>query len=119
MRGSWHDPEGGDAAMGAPLPLSDDEIEERLRGLPGWRRESGEILKWFKFPGFPEAISFLQRIVEPAERLSHHPDIENHYNRVRVAIHTWSANAITEKDFQLAAEIERVAGPERTGSPES
>jgi 4a-hydroxytetrahydrobiopterin dehydratase len=94
---------------GGPRVLSDDEIEARLGDLSGWRREGGEILKWFKFPSFPEAIAFLQRIVEPAERLGHHPDIENHYNRVRVAIHTWSANAITEKDFDLAAEIERVS----------
>jgi 4a-hydroxytetrahydrobiopterin dehydratase len=97
---------------GGPRALSNDEIEERIRGLSGWRREGGEILKWFKFPGFPEAVAFLQRIVEPAERLNHHPDIENHYNRVRVAIHTWSVEAITEKDFALAAEIERVAGTE-------
>jgi 4a-hydroxytetrahydrobiopterin dehydratase len=102
-----------------PRPLTDDEIAERLRDLPGWRREAGEILKWFKFAGFPDAVAFLQRIVEPAERLNHHPDIENHYNRVRVAIHTWSVEAITEKDFQLAAEIERVAGPEDGAATES
>jgi 4a-hydroxytetrahydrobiopterin dehydratase len=102
-----------------PRPLTDNEIEERLRGLTGWRREGGEIFKWFKFKGFPEAVAFLQRIVEPAERLNHHPDIENHYNRVRVAIHTWSVEAITEKDFQLAAEIEGVAGTEGDAAPES
>jgi 4a-hydroxytetrahydrobiopterin dehydratase len=94
---------------GGAKALSDEEIERRLNALPGWRREGGEILKWFKFGGFPEAIAFLGRIVEPAERLNHHPDIENHYNRVRVAIHTWSANAITAKDFELAQEIERAA----------
>lgn len=105
-----------DAGNGAgPRPLSDEQIEERLAAIPGWRREGGEILKWFKFRGFPEAVAFLTRIVEPAERLNHHPDIENHYNRVRVAIHTWSEDAITEKDFQLAAEIDRVAG-EGTGN---
>lgn len=92
-----------------PPPLSDGEIDERLRDLPGWRHERQEIAKWFKFAGFPEAVAFLQRIVEPAERLNHHPDIENHYNRVRVGLHTWSASAITEKDFALAREIERVA----------
>jgi 4a-hydroxytetrahydrobiopterin dehydratase len=102
-----------------PRPLSDAEIRERLAVLPGWRREAGEIFKWFKFSGFPDAVAFLQRIVEPAERLNHHPDIENHYNRVRVAIHTWSAEAITEKDFQLAAEIERVAGPEGGAASQS
>lgn len=89
--------------------MSDQNIEDRLRELPGWRAEGGEILKWFKFAGFPEAVAFLQRIVEPAERLNHHPDVENHYNRVRIALHTWSANAITEKDFELASEIERLA----------
>jgi 4a-hydroxytetrahydrobiopterin dehydratase len=49
--------------------------------------------------------------VEPAERLNHHPDVENHYNRVRIGLHTWSENAITEKDFKLAAEIERAVTP--------
>jgi 4a-hydroxytetrahydrobiopterin dehydratase len=49
--------------------------------------------------------------VEPAERLNHHPDVENHYNRVRIGLHTWSAGGITEKDFQLAHEIERVIAP--------
>jgi 4a-hydroxytetrahydrobiopterin dehydratase len=90
-------------------PLSDQEIEERLTELPGWRREGNEIMKWFKFDGFPSAVAFIQRIVEPAEKLNHHPDIENHYNRVRIALHTWSANAITGKDFALASEIERLA----------
>jgi 4a-hydroxytetrahydrobiopterin dehydratase len=103
----------------SPRPLTDDEIEERLSGLPGWRREGGEIFKWFKFRGFPDAVAFLQRIVEPAERLNHHPDIENHYNRVRVAIHTWSVEAITEKDFQLALEIEGVAGAEGDAASQS
>ena len=90
--------------------LTDEEIAEGLRDLPGWRHEEGEIFKWFKFPGFPEAIGFLSRIVEPAERMNHHPDVENHYNRVRIALHTWSEEAVTEKDLKLAVEIERVAG---------
>lgn len=92
--------------MGA---LSDEEIAEGLQDLPGWRHEGGEIHKWFKFSGFPEAIDFLSRIVEPAERMNHHPDVENHYNRVRIALHTWSDEAITEKDLALAREIERLA----------
>jgi pterin-4a-carbinolamine dehydratase len=47
--------------------------------------------------------------VEPCERLDHHPDIESHYDRVRIGLHTWSANAITSKDVELAGEIERTA----------
>jgi 4a-hydroxytetrahydrobiopterin dehydratase len=41
--------------------------------------------------------------------MNHHPDVENHYNRVRIALHTWNVGAITEKDLALANEIERVA----------
>lgn len=90
-------------------PLPDDEVDRRLGGLPGWRREGGEIFKWFRFGGFPEAIAFLGRLVEPCERLNHHPDVESHFDRVRIGLHTWSASAITEKDLRLAAEIERAA----------
>ncbi len=89
--------------------LPDEEIDRRLVDLPGWKRDRRELVKWFRFDGFPEAITFLQRIVEPAERLNHHPDIESHYDRVRIGLHTWREDAITEKDLALAAEIERVA----------
>ena len=51
-------------------------------------------------------MAFLGQLVEPCERLNHHPDIESHHDRVRIGLHTWSVNAITEKDFALAAEIE-------------
>jgi 4a-hydroxytetrahydrobiopterin dehydratase len=90
--------------------LSDQEVERGLADLPGWRREGGEIYKWFRFGGFPEAMAFLARLVEPCERLNHHPDIESHYDRVRIGLHTWSESAITEKDLALAREIERAAG---------
>jgi 4a-hydroxytetrahydrobiopterin dehydratase len=92
-----------------PRRLSDREIDQRLRDLPGWRREGGEIFKWYRFDSFPDAIAFLGRLVEPCERLNHHPDIESHYDRVRIGLHTWSANAITEKDLSLAREIEAAA----------
>jgi 4a-hydroxytetrahydrobiopterin dehydratase len=92
----------------APEPLADDEVDRRLADLPGWKHEGGEIFKWFRFGSFPEAIAFIARLIEPCEELNHHPDLENHYDRVRVALHTWSVNAITEKDLQLAAEIERI-----------
>jgi pterin-4a-carbinolamine dehydratase len=47
--------------------------------------------------------------VEPCERLNHHPDVENHYDRVRIGLHTWNANAVTEMDLELASEVERLA----------
>jgi 4a-hydroxytetrahydrobiopterin dehydratase len=89
--------------------LADEEIRRALADLPGWRHDRGEIFKNYKFPAFPEAIAFIDRIAEKAEAANHHPDLENHYNRVRVALHTWSENGITEKDLALAREIESVA----------
>jgi len=89
--------------------LTEDEIGRALEGLPGWKHEGGEILKWYRFDGFPAASAFIQRLVEPAERMNHHPDLECHERRVRVALHTWSQDAITAKDLALAEEIERLA----------
>ena len=91
--------------------LSDEEIGEQLAAgdLPGWRFDRGEIFKQFKFPTFRDAIGFIDRIAVKADAADHHPDLENHYNRVRVALHTWNESAVTEKDFALARQIESVA----------
>lgn len=96
--------------MAKPEPLAPEEVERRLTELAGWKLGEGEIYKWFRFDGYPSAVAFLERTIEPAERMHHHPDVEVHERRVRIALHTWSADAITEKDFALAAEIERLAG---------
>jgi 4a-hydroxytetrahydrobiopterin dehydratase len=90
--------------------LSEDEILQAIeRDLPGWRLGEGELLKHFKFPSFMDAIAFIDRVAEKAEGANHHPDLENHFNRVRVALHTWSENAITTRDIALAREIESIA----------
>jgi 4a-hydroxytetrahydrobiopterin dehydratase len=93
--------------------LSDEEIRDRLSAgdLPGWRFDRGEIFKQYKFPTFMDAIGFIDRIAVKADGANHHPDLENHYNRVRVALHTWSENAVTENDFALAREIEEIGRP--------
>ena len=88
--------------------LSHEEIEKALGDLPGWRHERGEIFKQFKFATFMDAIAFIDRIAERADELDHHPDLENHYNRVRVALHTWTEDAVTDKDVALAHQIETV-----------
>ncbi len=92
--------------------LSDEEIAQALGGsdLPGWRFDRGEIFKNYKFGSFLEAIGFINRVAERAEAANHHPDLENHYNRVRIALHTWTESGVTEKDIALAREIEAAAG---------
>ena len=88
--------------------LSDDEIRIALEDLPGWHYERGEIFKQYKFPTFLDAIAFIDRIADKSDAADHHPDLENHYNRVRVALHTWNEDAVTEKDIALAHQIESV-----------
>lgn len=91
--------------------LPEEEVRRALAtgDLPGWRLDRGEIFKNYKFDSFLAAIAFINRIAEKAEAADHHPDLENHYKRVRVALHTWAENAVTEKDLRLAREIESVA----------
>jgi 4a-hydroxytetrahydrobiopterin dehydratase len=93
------------------MALSDDQIKQELASgdLPGWRMGERQIFKNFKFPTFLEAIAFIDRVAEKAEAANHHPDLENHYNRVRIGLQTWNENAITEKDLALARQIESVA----------
>jgi 4a-hydroxytetrahydrobiopterin dehydratase len=99
----------GTARLFAVAALSDEDISRTLEDLPGWRYGRGEIFKQYEFPTFLDAIAFIDRIAEVAEEANHHPDLENHYNRVRVALHTWSENAVTDKDVRLAHEIEALS----------
>lgn len=88
--------------------LSDEEIDSALADLPDWKRGKGEIFKQFKFPTFLDAIAFIDRVADRAEELDHHPDLANRYNRVRIGLHTWSEDAVTDKDIALAHQIETV-----------
>jgi 4a-hydroxytetrahydrobiopterin dehydratase len=88
--------------------LSDEEIKAALADLPGWQLKAGEIFKQYRFSTFMDAIAFIDRVADRADELDHHPDLENHYNRVRVGLHTWTEDAVTEKDIALAHQIEQV-----------
>ena len=89
--------------------LSPEEVEARLAELPGWQRAGQGIRKRYKFRTFPEAVAFVTRVAFLAEAADHHPDIAINYNRVTLALITHSENALTEKDFNLAAQVERLA----------
>lgn len=97
--------------MARPSRLSDPEIEARLTRLPGWTRTGDAITRTFTFAGFPEAVDFVQRLVEPAERMEHHPDLDLRYNKVIVTLSTHDQKGLTAYDLDLAALIDgAVAG---------
>jgi 4a-hydroxytetrahydrobiopterin dehydratase len=90
-------------------PLSESEISARLKSLPDWKIESGELTRTFVFKDFRGSLAFVNRVGEAAEKAGHHPDIDIRYNRVRLALVTHDAGGITAKDFDLANTANKVA----------
>jgi 4a-hydroxytetrahydrobiopterin dehydratase len=86
--------------------LPEAEINQRLKGLKDWIRDGPTILKKFKFPGFPQAIEFVNKVAKLAEQAQHHPTIIITYNRVTLTLTTHTEGGLTEKDFLLAGRIE-------------
>lgn len=82
--------------------LTADEAALRLKTLPDWQIDGGELDRTFSFPDFLTAMRFVNQIAEAAEAAGHHPDIDIRYNRVRLRIVTHDAGGLTEKDFALA-----------------
>ena len=88
--------------------LNEDEIASRLRRLT-WEREGDEIAREWRFEDFSEAVAFVNRVAEVAEIANHHPDILIHgWNNVRLTLSTHSQGALTDADFQLASQIDRL-----------
>ena len=89
----------------AVTKLSDAQIAERLRGFPGWRRESGTLSRLFVFADFVAAMRFVNAVADAAEAANHHPDIRVQYNKVTLQLVTHDAGGITASDFALAATV--------------
>jgi 4a-hydroxytetrahydrobiopterin dehydratase len=87
--------------------LSDTQLQEALASLPAWRLEHGELTRTAVLQDFKQAMEFVNRVAELAEAACHHPDIDIRYNNVRLGLITHDAGGITEKDINLAQEIER------------
>ena len=91
-------------------PLSDLEIQRALGSLPGWSRRGDVLTKTYTFKRFPEGIIFIQRVTDVAERMDHHPDIDVRYTKVTFMLSTHDAGGITQRDIELAGEIEKLGG---------
>lgn len=89
--------------------LSDAEIETRLGDLPGWRRDGDAIVKTFERGDFVGSVKFLDSVVEPAEEMGHHPDVEISWDKVTLTLSTHSEGGLTAADFELAAKIDALA----------
>jgi len=78
----------------------------------GWTLEDGgkALLRTFKFKDFNEAFGFLTRVAMHAEKVDHHPELTNVWNRVDFRLTTHDAGGVTDRDVKLAEKINELAG---------
>jgi 4a-hydroxytetrahydrobiopterin dehydratase len=94
--------------MTEPQLLSDDQITETLRDLPGWEPRPGALFREVKAPTFMAGIGLIDEVAEVAEQLNHHPDIAIHWRTVSFTLSTHVRGGVTQYDVELARRISAV-----------
>ncbi len=91
--------------------LSPTERADALKKLPKWKPVAGRdaITRKFEFANFSEAFGFMSRAALQAEKMDHHPEWFNVYNKVEVTLSTHDAGGVTQKDIDLAAAMDSFA----------
>ncbi len=91
--------------------LTQEQIQTALDELPGWEVKEGKLHKTFKFETFAQAIGWMVSVAIHADKMDHHPDWTNAYNRVTVDLSTHDMDdAISNFDVNLARQMEKLAG---------
>ena len=90
--------------------LTENELNEALNELEGWQKTDGReaISKSFRFKDFNAAFGFMTRAALHAEKLDHHPEWFNVYNRVEILLTTHDADGLSMRDIELARAIEQL-----------
>jgi 4a-hydroxytetrahydrobiopterin dehydratase len=86
--------------------LSESEISQQLTAVPGWEQHGKTIVKVFDRGDFVGSIRFVSSMVEPAQEMNHHPDLEISWGTVTVTITTHAEGGLTICDFELASKID-------------
>jgi 4a-hydroxytetrahydrobiopterin dehydratase len=87
---------------------SNEEIKRAIEELDSrWELREGKIVKSFQFPSFMKAIEFVNDVAKIAEKVNHHPIITINWNTVKLSLKSFDVDAITERDINLAKEIEK------------
>ena len=88
---------------------TEPEIQNTIAELGTWTVENGKLHREYQFRSFVQAFGFMTQVALLAERAAHHPEWFNVYNRVMVDLTTHEAGGITQKDLDLAREMEQIA----------
>jgi 4a-hydroxytetrahydrobiopterin dehydratase len=91
------------------VKLTSEEISSALASLPGWSLTDGQLHREYQFSDFTHAFGFMAAVATVAEKLDHHPDWLNTYNKVTVNLSTHDAGGVTALDFKLADIMEKIA----------
>lgn len=95
--------------MGQAKILSNREINEELKRMPGWDFYENKIRKEFQFPDFMAAVEFVNRLAPFCEKQDHHPDIHIFYNKILFELQRYDVGGkVTDKDFLVARRIEEI-----------
>jgi 4a-hydroxytetrahydrobiopterin dehydratase len=91
--------------------LEGNARQQALAGLKGWKEEAGRdaISKQFRFADFNQAFAFMTQVALKAERMDHHPEWSNVYNRVSVLLSTHDCGGVSQRDIELARFIDTLA----------
>lgn len=89
--------------------LSESDLQAALMGLNGWQLAAGKLHREYKFSDFIHAFGFMATSALAIEKMDHHPEWFNVYNRVTVDLTTHDAGGITSKDIRLAQLLDETA----------
>jgi 4a-hydroxytetrahydrobiopterin dehydratase len=89
--------------------LSDREIDKELAELVGWKIVDGKLQKAIEFSSFVQAFGFMTQVAIEAEKMNHHPEWHNVYNKVTIDLVTHDIGGISNFDFRLARAIDAIA----------
>lgn len=91
------------------MKMTQQEIAAALEALPGWSLEGGKLHREFRFADFIHAFGFMATSAIAIEKMNHHPEWANVWNRVTVDLTTHDAGGVTARDFELARLLEQFA----------
>ena len=98
--------------------LTEQEVALELAKLDGWELRDGRLRRQYTFRTFLRAIAFVNSVAYISESHGHHPDMTINYNKVTLRLITHSENALTDRDFALAGDIDDKLGSKLMISPE-
>jgi len=91
------------------VKMDESQIASSLGTVPGWQRNGDVISHVYEFKDFPAAMEFVNAVAQIAEQAQHHPDVDIRWNKVTLALTTHDTGGLTEKDFALARQCDKLA----------